>query len=61
MMGQMCGRKKTMTMVNKEIKTSQELDILINDLKRHIAFLEEDLQVKNIEIMQLRAKIINKD
>lgn len=60
-MGQMCGRKKTMTMVNKEIKTSQELDILINDLKRHIAFLEEDLQVKNIEIMQLRAKIINKD
>ena len=61
MMGQMCGRKKTMTMVNKEIKTSQELDILINDLKRHIAFLEEDLQVKNIEIMQLKAKIINKD
>lgn len=60
-MGQMCGRKKTMTMVNKKIKTSQELDILINDLKRHIAFLEEDLQVKNIEIMQLRAKIINKD
>jgi len=58
-MEQMCGRKKTKYMVNKEIKTSQELDILINDLKRHIAFLEEDLQVKNTEIMQLRAKIIN--
>jgi hypothetical protein len=47
-------------MVNKEIKTSQELDNLINDLKRHIAFLEEDLQVKNIEIMQLRASLNSK-
>ena len=60
-MDKMCGRKKTKSMVNKEIKTSQELDILINDLKRHLAFLEEDLKVKNIEIMQLRAKIINKN
>jgi len=57
-MDKMCGRKKTKSMVNKEIKTSQELDILINDLKRHLAFLEEDLKVKNIEIMQLRAKLI---
>jgi|694.fasta_scaffold20610_5 hypothetical protein len=56
----MCGRKKTKSMVNKEIKTSQELDNLINDLKRHIAFLEEDLQVKNIEIMQLRASLNSK-
>jgi len=60
-MNKMCGRKKTKSMVNKEIKTSQELDILINDLKRHLAFLEEDLKVKNIEIMQLRAKLINKN
>jgi hypothetical protein len=60
-MDKMCGRKKTKSMVNKEIKTSQELDILINDLKRHLAFLEEDLKVKNIEIMQLRAKLINKN
>jgi len=57
-MDKMCGRKKTKSMVNKEIKTSQELDILINDLKRHLAFLEEDLKVKNIEILQLRAKLI---
>ena len=48
-------------MINKEIKTSQELDILINDLKRHLEFLEEDLKVKNIEILQLRAKLINKN
>jgi hypothetical protein len=60
-MDKMCGRKKTKSMVNKEIKTSQELDILINDLKRHLAFLEEDLKVKNIEILQLRAKLINKN
>ena len=60
-MEQMCGRKKTKAMINKEIKTSQELDLLINDLKRHLAFLEEDLKVKNIEIMQLRAKLINKN
>jgi hypothetical protein len=60
-MDKMCGRKKTKSMVNKEIKTSQELDILINDLKRHLAFLEENLKVKNIEIMQLRAKLINKN
>jgi hypothetical protein len=60
-MDKMCGRKKTKSMVNKEIKTSQELDILINDLKRHLAFLEEDLKVKNIEIMELRAKLINKN
>ena len=60
-MDKMCGRKKTKSMVNKEIKTSQELDILINYLKRHLAFLEEDLKVKNIEIMQLRAKLINKN
>jgi hypothetical protein len=60
-MDKMCGRKKTKLMVNKEIKTSQELDILINDLKRHLAFLEEDLKVKNIEIMQLKAKLINKN
>ena len=60
-MDKMCGRKKTKSMVNKEIKTSQELDILINDLKRHLAYLEEDLKVKNIEIMQLRAKLINKN
>ena len=60
-MDKMCGRKKTKSMINKEIKTSQELDILINDLKRHLAFLEEDLKVKNIEILQLRAKLINKN
>jgi len=60
-MDKMCGRKKTKSMVNKEIKTSQQLDILINDLKRHLAFLEEDLKVKTIEIMQLRAKLINKN
>jgi len=60
-MDKMCGRKKTKSMVNKKIKTSQELDILINDLKRHLAFLEEDLKVKNIEILQLRAKLINKN
>ena len=60
-MDKMCGRKKTKSMVNKEIKTSQELDILINDLKRHLAFLEEDLKVKNIEIMQLKAKLLNKN
>ena len=60
-MDKMCGRKKTKSMVNKEIKTSQELDILINDLKRHLAFLEEDLKVKNIEILQLKAKLINKN
>ena len=48
-------------MVNKEINTSQELDILINDLKRHLAYLEEDLKVKNIEILQLRAKLLNKN
>ena len=60
-MDKMCGRKKTKSMVNKEIKTSQELDILINDLKRHLAFLEEDLKVKNIEILQLRAKLLNKN
>ena len=60
-MDKMCGRKKTKSMVNKEIKTSQELDTLINDLKRHLAYLEEDLKVKNIEIMQLRAKLINKN
>lgn len=60
-MDKMCGRKKTKSMVNKEIKTSQELDILINDLKRHLAYLEEDLKVKNIEILQLRAKLINKN
>ena len=60
-MDKMCGRKKTKSMVNKEIKNSQELDILINDLKRHLAYLEEDLKVKNIEIMQLRAKLINKN
>lgn len=47
-------------MVNKKIKSSQELDILINDLKRHLAFLEEDLKVKNLEIMQLKAKLIKK-
>lgn len=60
-MDKMCGRKKTKSMVNKEIKTSQELDILINDLKRHLAYLEEDLKVKNIEILQLRAKLLNKN
>ena len=60
-MDKMCGRKKTKSMVNKEIKTSQELDILINDLKRHLAYLEEDLKVKNIEIMQLKAKLLNKN
>ncbi len=60
-MAKMCGRKKTKLMVNKEIKTSQELDILINDLKRHLAFLEEDLKVKNIEIIHLREQLINKN
>ena len=60
-MDKMCGRNKTKNMVNREIKNSQELDILINDLKRHLAFLEEDLKIKNIEIMQLRAKLLNKN
>lgn len=59
-MEQMCGRKKP-KMLDKSLRGTHDLEVTIYNLKKQIDILTEELQLKNIEIMQLTSNIKNKD
>jgi hypothetical protein len=49
----MCGRKKPRNMIDRKQKGSNDLEVVIHDLKKEIDFLKEDIQAKQIYIKKL--------
>jgi hypothetical protein len=53
----MCGRKKPRSMIDKRQRGSNDLEVIIYDLKKQIDLLKEEIQAKQIEITNLNDKI----
>ena len=53
----MCGRKKPRSMIDKKLRGSNDLEVIIYDLKKQIDLLKEEIQAKQIEITNLNDKI----
>ena len=53
----MCGRKKPRSMIDKRQRGSNDLEVIIYDLKKQIDLLKEEIQAKQIEITNLNYKI----
>ncbi len=56
----MCGRKKTRSMIDRKQRGSNDLEVVIHDLKKEIDRLNEEVQAKQIEIKLLEEAINNK-
>lgn len=50
----MCGRKKPNSMIDKKLRGSNDLEVIIYDLKKQIDLLREEIQLKEIEIKKLK-------
>jgi len=50
----MCGRKKPNSMIHKKLRGSNDLEVIIYELKKEIDRLNEELQIKEIELKKLR-------
>jgi len=50
----MCGRKKPRSMIDKKQRGSNDLEVIIYDLKKQIDLLREEIQAKEIEIQKLK-------
>ena len=50
----MCGRKKPRSMIDRKQRGSNDLEVIIHDLKKQIDFLREEIQLKEIEIKKLK-------
>ena len=55
-MGQMCGRKKP-KMLDKSLRGTNDLEVIIYNLKKQIDLLKEDTQAKDIYIKKLEQEI----
>ena len=44
----MCGRKKPNSMIDKKLRVSNDLEVIIYELKKEIDRLNEELQAKEI-------------
>ena len=53
----MCGRKKPRSMIDKKQRGSNDLEVIIYDLKKDIDLLKEDIQAKNIYIKKLEQEL----
>ena len=53
----MCGRKKPTSMIDKKLRGSHDLEVVIYDLKKQIDILKEELQAKEIQIKLLEDKV----
>ena len=51
----MCGRKKP-KMLDKSLRGTNDLEVVIYNLKKEIDRLNEEIQVLHIELMQERGK-----
>jgi hypothetical protein len=49
----MCGRKKPNSMIDKKQRGSNDLEVIIYDLKKDVEILKEDIQAKQIYIKKL--------
>lgn len=56
----MCGRKKPRNMIDRKQRGSNDLEVVIHDLKKEIDRLNEEVQAKQIEIKLLEEAINNK-
>ena len=52
----MCGRKKPRSMIDRKHRGSNDLEVIIYDLKKQIDILREEIQAKEIEIKKLKEK-----
>jgi hypothetical protein len=50
----MCGRKKPKYMIDKKQRRSNDLEVIIYELKKKINLLRKKIQVKEIQIQKLR-------
>jgi hypothetical protein len=53
----MCGRKKPRSMIDKKQRGSNDLEVIIYDLKKDIDLLKEDIQAKDIYIKKLEQEL----
>lgn len=49
----MCGRKKPRSMIDRKQRGSNDLEVVIHDLKKEIDRLNEEVQIKEIQIKKL--------
>jgi len=50
----MCGRKKPRSMIDRKQRGSNDLEVIIYDLKKQIDLLQEEIQAKELELKKLR-------
>ena len=53
----MCGRKKPRSMIDRKQRGSNDLEVIIYDLKKDIDLLKEDIQAKDIYIKKLEQEL----
>ncbi len=56
----MCGRKKPRSMIDRKQRGSNDLEVVIHDLKKQIDLLREEIQIKEIELEKIREKLEHK-
>ena len=56
----MCGRKKPRSMIDRKQRGSNDLEVIIYELKKQIDLLREELQAKEIELKQIKDKLEHK-
>ena len=56
----MCGRKKPRSMIDKKQRGSNDLEVIIYELRKQIDLLKEELQAKEIELKQTKDKLEHK-
>ena len=47
-------------MIDRKQRGSNDLEVVIHDLKKEIDFLKEEIQIKEIELKKLREKLEHK-
>jgi len=55
-MNQMCGRKKP-KMIDKSLRGTNDLEVIIYNLKKEIDRLNEEVQAKDIQLKLLENKV----
>ncbi len=52
----MCGRKKPTNMIDKKLRGTHDLEVIIYELRKEIDRLNEEVQAKDLELKQLQSK-----
>lgn len=51
----MCGRKKPKSMIDKNQRGLNDLEVIIYELKKEIDRLNEEVQAKDLELQKLKS------